>query len=56
MVTKGKVMSNLKLEEFAKACLINRTDNGSESNRLIDDLEESLTFEDFVKVLEYFLK
>lgn len=56
MVTKGKVMSNLKLEEFAKACLINRTDNGSESNRLIDDLEESLTFEDFVKVLEYFFE
>lgn len=49
-------MANLNLDEFAKKCLVNRTDNGNEINKLIDNLENSLSTEDFVQVINYFFE
>ncbi|MGN0014753.1 MAG: HEAT repeat domain-containing protein [Candidatus Gastranaerophilaceae bacterium] len=49
-------MTNLNLDEFAKVCLINRTENATEINKLIDNLENSLPTEDFVQVINYFFE
>lgn len=49
-------MSDLKLEEAAQKCLINRTKNSDESVRLIDELEEKISSENFVQVVNYFFE
>lgn len=49
-------MSDLKLEEAAQTCLINRTTDSDESVRLIDELEEKISSENFVQVVNYFFE
>ncbi len=56
MLTKGKTMADLNLEQLAKDCLINRTENGEESNNLIDKLEDKFEEEIFVEILNYFFE
>ena len=47
-------MTEINFEQLAVNCLINRTDNPSESIAMIDKLEQEYSAEDFITVINYF--
>ncbi len=49
-------MPGINFEQLAKDCLINRTDNSSETIKLIDEVEKQYDYEDFVAILNYFFE
>lgn len=49
-------MATINFEQLAKDCLINRTDNPEETNKLIDEVETKYDYEDFVAILNYFFE
>lgn len=49
-------MADLNFEQYAKDCLINRTNNPAEIIKLIDETEKKLSEDEFVSLINYFFE